>query len=208
MTHPTAALASGDLRETRQHPRTAPLCLRGGGLLLLSLAILGCRLGGGVPAARRDLANLDRLLHLMEHRLTLMHDVARWKWNAGRPIADPDRERALLRSVVERGQGKGLDPNLLRSFFAAQMEAARLVQQANFDRWKEKKEKPPTGKSLAELRKEIDQLNGELIDALAEVVPRLSRPEVQRDLPQRAREILTGDGLDDVRARAIAPLQR
>ena len=84
-----------------------------------------------VPVApRHDLATLDRLLRLMQQRLTLMHEVARWKWNAGQPVTDAERERELLHSVVEGGRGKGLDPELVRSFFAAQLEAARLVQQA------------------------------------------------------------------------------
>src|SRR6516225_465674 len=98
-----------------------------------------------------------------------MHEVARWKWNAGQPVTDAERERELLQSVVERGRVKGLDPDLVRSFFAAQMEAARLVQQADFDRWKAKQQKPfADTTSLAVLRQLIDHLNRELIDALAE----------------------------------------
>jgi len=84
-----------------------------------------------VPVAPgRDLADLDRLLRLMRQRLALMQEVARCKWNACLPVTDAQRERELLHSVVERGRGKGLDPELVRSFFAAQLEAARLVQQA------------------------------------------------------------------------------
>jgi hypothetical protein len=41
---------------------------------------------------------------------------------------------------------------------------------------------------------------------LAEVRPWLSGPSVQQALPQRA-EILTGNGLDDVRETAVAPLR-
>jgi chorismate mutase len=177
--------------------------------LFLALAASGCRPADVPVAPRRDLADLDRLLRLMEQRLTLMHDVARWKWNAGQPITDPKRERELLQSVVERGRGKGLDPDLVRSFFAAQMEAARLVQQADFDRWKANKQEPfADTTSLAVLRQRIDHLNRELIDALAEVRPRLSGPTVQQALPQRAEEILTGNGVADVRETAIAPLRR
>src|SRR5262249_54838470 len=68
----------------------------------------------------RDLADLDRSVRLMEKRLALMHEVARWKWGAGQPVTDPRRERDLLQGVVERGRGRGLDPGLVRSFFAAQ----------------------------------------------------------------------------------------
>ena len=57
-------------------------------------------------------------------------------------------------------------------------------------------------------RQRIDEVNRELIDALAEVCPRLAEPTVQQALSQRAEEILTGDGLAEVRETAIAPLQR
>ena len=74
-----------------------------------------------VPVAPgRDLADLDRLLRLMGQRLALVQEVARCKWNACLPVTDAQRERELLHSVVERGRGKGLDPEQLRSFFAAQ----------------------------------------------------------------------------------------
>src|SRR6516225_6924487 len=115
-----------------------------------------------------------------------MHEVARWKWNAGQPVTDAERERELLHSVVERGRGKGLDSDLVRPFFTAQMEAARLVQQADFDRWKAAKQKPLAGKGLAELRQRIDELNRELIDALAEARPWLDERAVQQALPGRA----------------------
>jgi chorismate mutase len=178
------------------------------GLLLVALAASGCRPADVPVTPRRDLADVDRLLRLMERRLALMHDVARWKWGAGKPITDPERERELLQRVVERGRGKGLDPELVRSFFAAQMEAARLVQQVDFDRWEAQEPKPVADTtSLAVLRQRIDDLNRELIDALAEVRPRLSGLIVQQALPQRAEEILTGDGLAGVRETAIAPLR-
>jgi chorismate mutase len=179
--------------------------------LLLALAASGCR-PASVPVKPRrpDLATLDRLLRLMQQRLVLMHDVARWKWNKDLPITDPKRERELLQKVVELGRGKGLEADLVRSFFAAQMEAARLIQQADFERFKANKQKPFAGtKSLAVLRQRIDELNRELIDALAEVHLTLSEPSVQQQaLPQRAEEILTGNGLAEVRETAIAPLRR
>jgi acetolactate decarboxylase len=170
-------------------------------------------LGGCQPAnepvlPRRDRANLDRLLRLMQQRLMLMHEVARWKWNAGQPVADAQRERELLHSVVEAGRGKGLDPDLVRSFFAAQMEAARLIQQGDFDSWQANKQEPIADtKSLAVLRQRIDHLNRELIDALVELRPWLWGQTVQQALPQRAEEILTGNDLAGVRETAIAPLR-
>ena len=51
-------------------------------------------------------------------------------------------------------------------------------------------------------------MNRELIGALAEVRPWLSGLTVQQALPQRAEEILTGNGPAGVRETAIAPLRR
>jgi chorismate mutase-like protein len=192
----------------RKHLLSPPLRLCAVGLLMVPLASGGCRPADLPDGPRRDLADLERLLRLIEQRLALMHDVARWKWNAGQPITDAQRERALLQSVVERGRGKGLEPDLVRSFFAAQMEAARLVQQADFDRWTANKQMPfAETKCLAALRHQIDDLNRELIDALAEVLPRLSGQTVQHALPQRSAEILTGHD-QAVRETVIAPLRR
>jgi chorismate mutase len=96
----------------------------------------------------------------------------------------------------------------VRPFFEAQLEAARLVQQADFERWKAKGQGPFAGTtSLAELRRRIDGLNRELLDALAELRPWLSGPAVRQALPRRAEEILTGDGPAGVRETAVAPLR-
>jgi chorismate mutase len=179
------------------------------GLLLVSLLASGCRHADAPNAQQHEIANLDHLLRLMGRRLALMHDVARWKWNAGKPITDPERERDLLRSVVERGRAKGLDPDRVCAFFAAQIEAARLVQTADFDRWKAKAQEPfSQTTNLTLLRQQIDDLNSELIDALAEVVHRIDKPALRQALSGRAAEILTGNGLAEVRETAIAPLRR
>jgi chorismate mutase-like protein len=179
------------------------------GLLVVSVAASGCRPAELPIAPRSELFHLDRLLRLMEQRLALMHDVARWKWKAGKPIEDLKRESESLQVVVERSRGKGIHPDLVRSFFAAQMASARMVQQADFDRWKAKEQEPLADTaSLEALRQRIDQLNGELIDALADVSPWLSGLTVQQALPQRAEEILSGNGLASVRDTTIAPLRR
>src|SRR5262249_8221983 len=142
MTHRLAAIPEGRIGTARKRFLSPPLRVCAVGLLFVPLAAGGCGPADVPLLPRRDPAALDPLLRLMQQRLTLMHEVARWKWTAGQPVTDAERERELFHSVVERGRGKGLDPDLVRSFFAAQLEAARLVQQADFDRWKANKQKP------------------------------------------------------------------
>jgi chorismate mutase len=144
----------------------------------------------------------------MQQRLAVAHDVARWKWSQGRPISDPAREAKLLEEVFALGRDRGLEPEFVRSFFTAQMEAGKLVQQADFDRWRTDRPDPEkAGPDLATLRARIDRLDIQLLDALAEVGP-LPLPTDRREaLEQRAAVILDGAGIDEgVRARALRPL--
>ena len=97
-----------------------------------------------------------------------MHDVARRKWADKTPIEDPVREAALLSDVVERGQRLGIDPDRTRAFFAAQIEAAKLVQRANFRRWETKGPEGEAPDLKTVLRPRIDALNRDMITALAE----------------------------------------
>jgi chorismate mutase len=174
----------------------------------LAVAILlvaaGCR---SRPAAAPPAA-VDRLLGLMQQRLAVAHDVARWKWSQGKPISDPAREARLLDEVASQGRERGLDPEFMRSFFTAQMEAGKLVQQADFDRWRADGRDPEKGgPDLAALRARIDQLDAELLDALAAAGPLPFPADSRETLQQRAAALLDGPGIDEtVRARALRPL--
>ncbi|MEM7226561.1 MAG: gamma subclass chorismate mutase AroQ [Pseudomonadota bacterium] len=75
------------------------------------------------------------LVDAMTERLALMEPVARYKWNAGRPIEDLAREQVVLDKVVESAGAAGVDVDFARSFFQAQIAAAKEIQQRNFDRW-------------------------------------------------------------------------
>ena len=94
-------------------------------LLLFSLA--GCR--QAPPPAAPANAALDHLLEKMDERLALMEGVAKYKRSTGKPIADPDREAALLRKLEEKANARQIDPSRARRFFAAQIQAAKILQE-------------------------------------------------------------------------------
>jgi chorismate mutase len=151
-----------------------------------------------------------RLLLLMKDRLALMHDVARTKWNARRPVADPDREQALLRDMEERGRTHDLDPAQTRAFFTAQMEAARRIQEADTRRWQSEERGPfPDAPDLASLRRRIDRLNQDLLAALADSRPFLREEAGRRALARWAQQAIVGEGIsDDIREVAVRPLMK
>lgn len=180
-------------------------------ILLLVLSVGACRQAKSpVPAQAAPSPSIDRLLGLMRTRLDVMHDVARWKRATGAAVEDPGREAVLLDDVAERGKALGLDPTETRAFFAAQIEAAKLVQRADLARW-EADHRAPEGEppDLARvLRPRIDALNRDLLAALVDVG---SRPGADagnaRRIRARADEILAGDGIGaDARSAAIRPL--
>lgn len=182
-------------------------CVRVRATVLL-LLLSGC----SRPSATGDAApDIDRLLNLIRQRLVVMHDVARWKWNARAPITDPVRERTILAAIVVQGQQHDLDPAFVRDFFVAQFEAAKRLQEDDFRRWEAERQEPFAAvlDLATELRPKIDRLNGELLAALAALRPRLRDAEVRARLRQRAEAVLSDDSITDaIRETAIGPLVR
>jgi chorismate mutase-like protein len=186
--------------------------------VLVVAVLMGLMAGcGGSPSAPSPVADgpasaaspeVEHLLRLMRDRLALMHDVARSKWNANRPVRDTEREQALLREMEETGQEHGLDPEFTRVFFAAQMAAARRVQEADLARWRAEGRGPfAAAPELAALRRRLDGLNRDLLGALAEARPGLANASTRDQLRWWARVTLAGEGItDDVRTAALAPL--
>jgi chorismate mutase-like protein len=109
-------------------------------ILLLSLLVVSvpaCDRGTAPPAVTASAQDraFDVLLGLIRNRLEVMHDVARWKWARKAAIEDPEREAALLLDVAEKGIPLGLDREMTLAFFRGQIEAAKVIQRADFSRW-------------------------------------------------------------------------
>jgi chorismate mutase-like protein len=150
---------------------------------------------------------IDDLLKLMKQRLLLMHDVARAKWNAKTPLADPDREKAMLSELAEKGRALGLDPAFTSGFFAAQIEASKFMQRDDFRRWEAERRGPfaDAPDLKRDLRPRIDALNSKLLATLVKARPVLrDREAIIRRLAVKA---LAGEGITaEVRDRAVRPL--
>jgi chorismate mutase-like protein len=116
---------------------------------------------------------LEELLGHVVQRLLLMHDVARAKWNAKKPLADNDRETIMLRELTEKGRGRGMEPEFTSEFFAAQIEASRLLQMEDLRRWKAERRGPfvDAPDLKRDLTPKIDALNEKLVATLAKARP-------------------------------------
>jgi chorismate mutase len=110
------------------------------------------------------------LAALAEKRLSLAPDIAWYKHSRDLPVYDPARETAVLQTVMTAGQQQGLNPDTVRRFFAAEMEASRRVQWAWIDAWRKNLATPPAQPAAdlgAYVRPQIDSINQRQIRAMA-----------------------------------------
>lgn len=110
------------------------------------------------------------LVSLAEQRLSMSRDIAWAKHSADLPVYDPQRETAILQTMMAAGRQQGLPPDHVRRFFAAEMEASRRVQWAWIDAWRKNLAPLPEGpvRDLgAYWRPQVDEINSRQIRALA-----------------------------------------
>ncbi|HWB12548.1 MAG TPA: gamma subclass chorismate mutase AroQ [Pirellulales bacterium] len=191
------------------------------GCVLAAASVAPCGCGapeGAVPPAAPAVSParpgqsevaVDGLLDLMRRRLALMHEVARWKWNESKPITDRDREQQLLDDLERRGLEYGLSRQRTNRFMTAQIEAGKLIQEADFAAWREQGQgKFSNARDLnSDLRPLIDDLSDSMLAQLSRLSPESSGASTNPDVRRRAAVVLRGEGIDDVvRETAVRPL--
>ncbi|MEH2112631.1 gamma subclass chorismate mutase AroQ [Nostoc sp.] len=152
---------------------------------------------------------VDKLLKLIQQRLLIAHDVARWKWNHKRPIEDLKREQELLLKVRQQAKTHNLEPDTVAEFFQAQIDAGKLIQTADFKNWQKQgiKSFPNVPDLNQTLRPSLDKLNTEFFFALTELTPVLGCPQIGELIQSCSQVIIQGDGINrQVQSLAISPL--
>lgn len=133
------------------------------GVRWLALPLLSIALG-----AQAAPAPLPALLDAMAQRLTLADGVARSKHDSGKPVLDEARERQVLQDVAQAAPGAAVSPAAAQAFFAAQMEANKLVQYDLLQAWRRHEQLLPARTTdLAALRTRLNDLQARLLGGLA-----------------------------------------
>ncbi|QEU89741.1 chorismate mutase [Streptomyces kanamyceticus] len=113
-------------------------------------------------------ARLYPLADLSARRLATADLVAAAKYGTESPIDDPVREKQVLDAVAAQAREIGADPEATVRIFRDQIEANKIVQRGLFRRWDADPSQAPTERpDLAEVRKEINRINGELVRGIA-----------------------------------------
>jgi chorismate mutase len=176
-------------------------------LALVAILAAGCATTANSAAV--DTTAVDRLLGLIKERLDVAPEVARTKWNTKAAIDDPLRDKQIIDGVATAATEYGLDPQVASTFFIAQIEASKAVQNALHAEWTAKRQ-PPFAK-VADLGKDIrpvlDRLTPAMTRALLEALPVLQRRGGRQLLEAQARAVLSNaSGGDTAVRKAVAPL--
>ena len=116
---------------------------------------------------------IDRLQPLVEtsaRRLVLAKQVALAKWDSRAPVEDPSREAQVITAAAREGESKGLNRTFVSNFFAAQIEANKLVQYSLMEAW-HRPGGPPKHRPVSltdDIRPQLDQMEAALIAELME----------------------------------------
>lgn len=152
---------------------------------------------------------LKPLLALMDARLQLAPDVARYKWNTGGAIEDREREGRIIAALGQQAAELGLPLEWAERFFRGQIEASKALQSQLFRQWQQQGagrfEQVP---DLAqETRPKLDRLTPQLLQALQAAWPQLCQPAPDAALAARIRQYWAGSTHGEAAvAMASAPL--
>ena len=149
---------------------------------LCALLVVGALLPAAVSAEERFLTNdaaVARVFDIADQRLSLMPGVAATKWQTHAPIADPERERVVIRHAGELAAPLGLAPEPVERVFEIQVRLARDWEERLTDEWQTRgfKFAGPIPDLAKDVRPQLDRVTSELLRALYLAAPVLKRPD-------------------------------
>ena len=136
---------------------------------------IGAILTVALTTATHAQSRIDRLQPLVgvsAKRLAIAERVALAKWDRGTAVEDAKREAQVVRAAVASAKEKGLSEQFISMFFGAQIEANKLIQYSLLAEWR-RRGRAPEHKPiyLGDIRQELNQLQEQLIQALANTRP-------------------------------------
>ncbi|MGA4845079.1 chorismate mutase [Streptomyces sp. G5(2025)] len=149
-------------------------------------------------------ARLQPLAELSARRLATADLVAAAKYGTGGPIDDPAREKQVLDAVARAAREADADPRDTVRVFRDQIEANKAVQRELFRRWDADPAKAPQERpDLAEVREEINRVNGELVRAIAASAGARTAPYCGGALAAATAHVRHTDHLDALHSLAL-----
>ena len=135
---------------------------------------------------------LEPLLNSIAERLEIADQVALSKWDSHKPVEDKKREQEVIASVTAQAPSYKLDPAAAEQFFAAQIEANKLVQYTHLSDWQFQGKAPddPRPDLVQQIRPQLDALQKRLLQQLADFTPLRTDPKCPQWLAEAVHEPL------------------
>lgn len=159
-------------------------------------------------ASVEKVKEVDFTLFLIQKRLSVIHEVARWKWNKNADIEDLIHEQRMLKKIGKLATAYGLDKEWAGKFFQAQLDASKMIQSHDFDYWNSQNmQKHAKCADLhTEIRPYLDRLTKELLEALVKTTPYLEDKTFLPYLLEQPLLTRNSDLIDEaIWQQAIAP---
>ncbi|MGC5700026.1 chorismate mutase [Pseudomonas sp. NFXW11] len=140
---------------------------------------LTCSLLAGNACASDAPAALAPLLESIGQRLTLAEQVALSKWDSHKAVEDRPREQQVIAGAKAQAVSHHLSEETVGQFFAAQIEANKLVQYARLSSWNLEGRAADTPRQdlATQIRPQLDRLQKNLLQQLAAFSPYRSDPQ-------------------------------
>ena len=186
-----------DLREQARSYRGSPLKYR----LVFALLFISASASAAPPT-------LEPLLNSIAERLEIADQVALSKWDSHKPVEDKKREQEVIASVTAQAPSYKLDPAAAEQFFAAQIEANKLVQYTHLSDWQFQGKAPddPRPDLVQQIRPQLDALQKRLLQQLADFTPLRTDPKCPQWLAEAVHEPLNDPLRQLAMIRATAEL--
>lgn len=129
----------------------------------ITVVALACSVllsSGASALAPRD--SLGHWVDLVAARNAIAHDVVAYKFPVGRPIEDPVREVAVLEDKRARAVQMGLDPEQVVAAYRQLIEANKLLQHVDVQRFLTGTP-APSSPPLEAIRERIDEVDARLL---------------------------------------------
>lgn len=169
---------------------------------------LTCSLLATAACANDAPPTLAPLLQSISERLTIADQVALSKWDSHKAVEDRPREQQVIAGATAQAATYHLSEEAVAQFFAAQIEANKLLQYARLSSWHLQGQAPDTPRQdlAGQIRPRLDQLQKRLLQQLADFAPYQTDPQCPQWLA-RANQAASNDPLRQLTmVRATAEL--
>lgn len=157
---------------------------------------------------KEDKACIQELFSLLQHRLQIARDIAKWKWNYRLPIDERDKEKKLMKEILRQALEENIDMQLCTSVIMSQIIAAKAVQIESFEEWIKNHTGllPCPASDLLTLEKNMLKLDRKIIHHLMQLYSLFDRQDFFSYIALNAIEIFPeGQISEELREQIIRP---